>query len=171
MSRRKAEEAIQAGRVTLNGTVFTEMGTLVDLAVDELCVDRIRIEALKKRRTFLFYKPRGVVTTKEDPDGKRTVLDFFKDIPSVNPVGRLDFESEGLLLLTQDGDLLLKLTHPRYGVKKVYEVEVEGSGAPQFLQKLFNGIELSDGVGRFYECEELEWKKTKTCTTSSLAIQ
>jgi 23S rRNA pseudouridine2605 synthase len=166
MSRRKAEEAIRDGRVSLNGEVFTEMGTLVDLSSDVLIVDGEQVSALEQKRTFLFYKPRGVVTTKDDPDGKPTIMDFFKDIPSVNPVGRLDLESEGLLLLTQDGDLLLKLTHPRYGVKKIYEVEVEGSGVPSFIQKLLGGVELSDGLGKFDECEELDWKKKFLVTVS-----
>lgn len=166
MSRRKAEEAIRDGRVSLNGTVFTEMGTLVDLSVDELLLDGEAIVVPEKKRTFLFYKPRGYVTTKDDPDGKPTIMQFFKDLPSLNPVGRLDLESEGLLLLTEDGDLLLKLTHPRYGVQKVYEVEVEGQGVPSYIQHLLNGVELSDGLGKFDSCEQQDWKKQFLVTVS-----
>ncbi len=155
MSRRKAEEAILEGRVVLNGVVVREMGHTVDLAVDTLLVDGKPVEAPKEKRTFLFYKPTGYVTTKDDPDGKPTVMEFFKDVPSVNPVGRLDLDSEGLLLMTQDGDLLLKLTHPRYGVKKVYEVEVQGVPVSNFMVKLLNGVELSDGEAKFDACKQI----------------
>ena len=80
-------------------------------------------------------------------------MDYFKDEPGLNPVGRLDADSEGLLLMTHDGELLLKLTHPRYGIAKVYEVEVEGRGKPDYLKWLLRYVELSDGSGKFDSCE------------------
>jgi 23S rRNA pseudouridine2605 synthase len=172
MSRRKAEEVIAEGRVALNGVVFTQMGQTVDPEVDVLTVDGKKIELKTHKRTFLFYKPRGIVTTKSDEMGRSTVMDFFKDQPSVNPVGRLDADSEGLLLMTEDGDLLLKLTHPRYGVKKVYEVDVTpariGASVGGFVNaptanffagvraKLLTGIALEDGVGKFDSIVELK---------------
>jgi len=155
MSRRHAEEAIRAGRVALNGEVFNDLGRVLDPEVDLLSLDGVPVKKPDRRRLFLFHKPRGVVTTKNDPEGRPTVMDFFRDLPGLNPVGRLDFDSEGLLLMTDDGDLLLKLTHPRYGVRKVYEVDVEGKGPRDFLKCLVESVELSDGPGKFDGIEEL----------------
>ena len=155
MSRRKAEAAILEGRVAVNGEVFTDLGRKIDPFKDILTVDGIPVVRPMTKRTFLFHKPRGVVTTKFDPDGRPMVMDYFKDAPGVNPVGRLDFDSEGLLLMSEDGDLLLKLTHPRYGVKKVYEVEVEGKGITGFESKLCTEVELSDGPGKFDALESI----------------
>ncbi len=155
MSRRKAESAILEGRVSINGEVFTDLGRKVDPANDLLAVDGVPVFRPLIKRTFLFHKPRGIVTTKFDPEGRPTVMDYFKGLPSVNPVGRLDFDSEGLLLMSEDGDLLLKLTHPRYGVQKVYEVEVEGKGINDFESKLCTEVELSDGPGKFDSLERL----------------
>ena len=160
MSRRKAEIAIQEGRVAVNGEVFT------DLERDVLTVDGVAVARPVEKRTFLFHKPRGVVTTKSDPEGRPTVMDYFRDVPGVNPVGRLDFDSEGLLLLSEDGELLLKLTHPRYGVQKVYEVEVEGKGIKGFEKTLCESVELSDGPGRFDLLEVLERGKRFKVTVS-----
>ena len=151
MSRRKAEAAIAEGRVALNGVVFTQMGQLVDTETDVLTVDGEVVKAPAEKKTFLFYKPRGVVTTKSDEKGRPTVMDFFADEPTLNPVGRLDYDSEGLLLMTQDGELLLRLTHPRYGVKKVYEVTVEGECLELEMNRLLGGIALEDGMGKFDE--------------------
>ncbi|MBC7396276.1 MAG: rRNA pseudouridine synthase [Bdellovibrionales bacterium] len=156
MSRRAAEVAIAGGRVAVNGAVFTEMGRLVDSELESLTVDGNLLFKIETKRTYLFYKPRGVMTTKVDPEGRPTVMDYFKDDLALNPVGRLDFESEGLLLLTHDGELLLKLTHPRYGVEKVYEVSCEGKGRMGYLREFLRGIELSDGMGKFVACEVIE---------------
>ena len=155
MSRRKAEEAIAAGRVCLNGEVFTQMGQLVDPEIDVLTVDGNPVKKVLEPKTFLFYKPRGVVTTKSDELGRPTVMDFFRDFPSLNPVGRLDFESEGLLLMTEDGDLLLKLTHPRYGHQKVYETDIEGDVSPVVLRLLTTAVHLEDGSGKFDSIEKM----------------
>jgi 23S rRNA pseudouridine2605 synthase len=164
MSRRKAEEAIAAGRVALNGEVFKHMGQVVDPETDTLTIDGQKVELKTIKKTFVFYKPRGVMTTKSDELGRPTVMDYFRDDPSLNPVGRLDFDSEGLLLLTHDGDLLLKLTHPRYGVKKIYEVEVTLAriaatarieDLTEITQKLLSGVELEDGIGKFDEMVEV----------------
>jgi 23S rRNA pseudouridine2605 synthase len=158
MSRRKAEEAIAEGRVSVNGVVSKEMGQTVDLLTDVLAVDGVRVEAKTVMKTFLFYKPREVVTTKSDERGRKTIMDFFPEDPSLNPVGRLDYDSEGLLLLTHDGDLLLKLTHPRYEVEKVYEVEVMETGVPtpaDFIRRMLTNVELDDGAGKFDIMEEI----------------
>lgn len=154
MSRRKAEEAISEGRVSVNGMVSREMGQLADPLTDQILIDGKLVGAKEKsqKKTFLFYKPREVLTTKNDDRGRKTVMDFFPEDPSLNPIGRLDYDSEGLLLLTHDGDLLLRLTHPRYQVSKIYEVEVLPSGVPvpkDFEKRLLSGIELEDGKGAF----------------------
>jgi 23S rRNA pseudouridine2605 synthase len=159
MSRRKAEEAIAEGRVTLNGVVVKEMGITADLADDRVEVDGLPIATKPKylKKTFMFYKPREVMTTKSDDRGRKTVMDFFEDA-SLNPVGRLDYDSEGLLLMTHDGDLLLKLTHPRYEIEKVYEVEVMESGVPtppDFIKRMLSGLDLEDGQGKFDILEEI----------------
>ena len=166
MSRRKAEEAIGEGRVAIDGEVFTEMGRTADAATAKITVDGNPLPKILVKQTYLFYKPRGVVTTKSDPDGKPTVMDYFKDDLSLNPVGRLDSDSEGLLLMTHDGDLLLKLTHPRYGIKKVYEVDVSGVGKPRYLEQLLSGVILSDGEGHFDSCEVVKDHKSFVVTVS-----
>ena len=160
MSRRKAEEAIAEGRVMLNGVVVTEMGHTVDLSVDELKVDGalVAAKATNDQRTFLFYKPREVLTTKSDDRGRKTVMDFFPEDQALNPVGRLDYDSEGLLLMTHDGDLLLKLTHPRYEVEKVYEVDVMAGATPppvDFEKRLLTGVQLEDGNATFDRLEPI----------------
>lgn len=156
MSRRKAEEAILAGRVFLNGEVLKELGTLADPAVDSITLDGNLVQLKSELKTYLFYKPRGVITSKGDPQGRPTVMDYFKEDQSLNPVGRLDFESEGLLLLTHDGELALKLTHPRYEVKKIYEVDVEGDITEDFLNAVTEKVELEDGPGKFDELREID---------------
>ena len=166
MSRRKAEEAIQAGRVSLNGVVFTQMGQLVDSETDVLTVDGKPVTKVLSPKTFLFYKPRGVVTTKSDELGRPTVMGYFKDFPSLNPVGRLDFESEGLLLMTEDGDLLLKLTHPRYGHQKVYETEIDGDLSATAMEQLTTSVTLEDGSGKFDAIERVGMSKVYIVTVS-----
>ncbi len=160
MSRRKAEEAIAEGRVMLNGMVVREMGISVDPAVDQLSVDGkpVQTKSQSEKRTFLFYKPREVLTTKSDDRGRKTVMDYFTEDASLNPVGRLDYDSEGLLLMTHDGDLLLKLTHPRYEVEKVYEVEVMATQTQtpeDFEKQLLTGVLLEDGEGKFNSLESI----------------
>ena len=156
MSRRKAEEAILQGRVALNGVIFRTMGQLVDPSTDLLTVDGNPVLLKTEKKTFVFYKPRGVVTTKSDERGRPTIMDYFKEDPTLNPVGRLDYESEGLLLMTHDGDLLLRLTHPRYGVKKIYEVNVSGNWNEDLRQALLTGVNLEDGPGKFDVVESLD---------------
>jgi 23S rRNA pseudouridine2605 synthase len=157
MSRRKAEEAILQGRVRLNGAIVTELGTQAEAGVDRIEVDDapVGVRAAEDKRTVVFYKPRGCMTTKHDDRGRRTVMDYFTDDPALNPVGRLDFESEGLLLMTHDGDLLLRLTHPRYGFEKKYEVTVTGEWTNAITARLLGGVELEDGPGRFDRVEKL----------------
>ncbi len=132
------------GRVTVNGTTVTELGSKADAAHDDIRVDGSRIKVVENHRYILLHKPRGYVTTRVDPEKRPTVIDLINVREYVYPVGRLDFESEGLLILTNDGDLAVKLTHPRYGVTRVYEARVLGVPDAHDLARLSRGI-LIDG--------------------------
>ncbi len=143
-SRRTAEDMILAGRVTVNGARVTRMGTQVDPERDAVKVDGKRIRPTPGPLVyFLLNKPKGVVTTVSDPEGRPTVADYFpRGTPRLFPVGRLDFQSEGLLLLTNDGALARKLTHPSSRISKTYKVKLRGTPSPQAIQRLEKGIVL-----------------------------
>jgi len=146
-SRRAAEQMILDGRVTVNGELVTSLGVCVDPARDKVLVDKrpLRLETTKSY--LLFYKPKKCVTTLRDPQGRRTVAHFTAKLKiRVFPVGRLDFDAEGLLLLTNDGELANRLQHPRYGVHKVYEVKVSGVPTEASLTQLRSGVALEEGV-------------------------
>jgi 23S rRNA pseudouridine2605 synthase len=141
-SRRRADELIKAGRVTVNG----RRGELNDLIGrrDVVEVDGRRI-ALQELAYVLLHKPAGVVTTARDPQGRPTVVDLVRHPARLVPVGRLDADTTGALLLTNDGELAHRLAHPRYEVDKVYDVEVEGEPDEEALRRLAGGVELEDG--------------------------
>lgn len=142
-SRREAETMIRDGRVTLNGSVVTELGTKADAARDHIKVDGKLITRAEPHRYILLYKPKEVMTTVEDPQGRRTVIDLVRGIRErIYPVGRLDFQSEGLVLLTNDGDLAFKVSHPTNGSIKTYNVKVRGVPEERLVDKLRRGITL-----------------------------
>jgi 23S rRNA pseudouridine2605 synthase len=141
-SRRAADELIKAGRVRVNGRPG-ELGTFVG-ASDEVEVDG-RPVAKQVLAYRLLHKPEGIVTTARDPRGRPTVVGLVPTEPRVVPVGRLDADTTGVLLLTNDGLLAHRLTHPRYEVDKVYDVEVEGDPSPDTLRRLAEGVDLDDG--------------------------
>jgi 23S rRNA pseudouridine2605 synthase len=141
-SRRKADELIKAGRVTVNG-VPGRLNTFVG-ASDAVAVDGTAVAA-QALAYVLLHKPAGVVTTASDPHARRTVLDLVDHPARVVPVGRLDADTTGVLLLTNDGPLAHRLAHPRYGVEKVYEAEIDGDPADDALERLRAGVELDDG--------------------------
>lgn len=144
-SRRVCEEMIAEGRVTVNGVV-ADLGRRVDVDSDHVEIDGVPIGVRPGLVHYLLNKPAGVVTTAEDPQGRPTVLELVPDEPRVFPVGRLDMDTEGLLLLTNDGDLTHRLTHPSFGVEKEYIASVEGTPTRAALRSLREGIELSDGM-------------------------
>jgi 23S rRNA pseudouridine2605 synthase len=144
-SRRACEELIVEGRVTVDGVVAI-LGDRVDPLVGDLAVDGVPVPTRPGLVHYLLNKPAGVVTTASDPEGRPTVVELVPDEPRVFPVGRLDYDTEGLLLLTNDGDLAQRLTHPSYGVEKTYLAEVEGVPTPATLRRLRDGIELDDGL-------------------------
>ena len=128
------------GRVTVNGSTVTELGTKADAARDDIRVDGRRIRVGQRHRYILLNKPRGYVTTRSDPQRRPTVLDLVGAREYIYPVGRLDFDSEGLVLLTNDGDFAARLTHPRHGVPRIYEARVLGVPDDRDLQRLSKGI-------------------------------
>jgi 23S rRNA pseudouridine2605 synthase len=143
-SRRAAEGLIATGRVRVNGQVAT-LGTRADPEVDTIEVDGAVVGVRQGLAHYLLNKPPGVVTTASDPQGRPTVVDLVPAEPRVFPVGRLDADSEGLLLLTNDGDLAHRLTHPRFGVEKEYLADVEGTPSRGALRQLRQGVDLDDG--------------------------
>ena len=158
-SRREAEAMIRDGRVTVNGRVVTELGTKADAARDHIKVDGKLITRAETHRYILLYKPKEVMTTVEDPQGRRTVIDLIKGVRErIYPVGRLDFHSEGLILLTNDGDLAFKVSHPKHGSVKTYHVKVRGVPEQRIIEKLERGITI-DGK-RTLPCEIERMKTT-----------
>jgi 23S rRNA pseudouridine2605 synthase len=143
-SRRVCENLIEDERVTVNGEIAI-LGRRVDPETDRIEVDGVRVPVRPGLVTYVLNKPRGVVSTASDPQGRPTVVSLVPSEPRVFPVGRLDTDTEGLLLLTNDGDLAHRLTHPSFGVDKEYLAEVEGSPTPAELRRLREGIELEDG--------------------------
>jgi pseudouridine synthase len=142
-SRRAAEKLIAEGRVTVNGETVTEMGTKADPARDDIRVDGRRIKATERLRYILLYKPAGYVTTRSDPQHRRTVIDLLRGVREyVYPVGRLDYDTQGILLVTNDGDLAAKLTHPRHQVDRTYEASVSGMPDDEAIDRLRRGIPL-----------------------------
>ncbi|HXJ62654.1 MAG TPA: pseudouridine synthase [Actinomycetota bacterium] len=147
-SRRASEELIADGRVTINGEEAT-LGDKVDPARDRVEVDGHVVPLDPALHTFAFHKPAGVVTTVRDPQGRPDLTGFLPaDVPGIVPVGRLDLDSEGLLLLTNDGELANRVMHPRFGVEKEYLAEVDGRPTRSHVAKLTRGVELDDGPAR-----------------------
>jgi 23S rRNA pseudouridine2605 synthase len=144
-SRRHCEELIEDGLITINGAVAT-LGDKVDVDVDTVAVDGVPVGVAPGLVYYLLNKPAGVITTAADTHGRSTVVDLVPAEPRVFPVGRLDQDSEGLLLLTNDGELTHRLTHPSFGVEKEYLAEVEGEPSRGALRRLRDGVELEDGV-------------------------
>lgn len=146
-SRRACEEVIAAGRVEINGRVAT-LGDRLDPTVDEVRVDGSKVNVDPELRTFALHKPRGVTTTMRDPHAERDLTGFLPEGVHVFPVGRLDRDTEGLLLLTNDGSLAHRLTHPRYAIEKEYLAEVGRPPSQRQLARLRRGVELDDGTAR-----------------------
>lgn len=144
-SRRVCEELIAEGRVTVGGEVAI-LGRRVDVEVDEVAVDGAVVGVRPGLVHYLLNKPIGVITTADDPQGRPTVVQMVPPEPRVFPVGRLDADTEGLLLLTNDGSLTHRLTHPSFGVEKEYLVRVDGTPSRSAIRRLREGIELEDGV-------------------------
>ncbi len=151
-SRRACEELITDGRVSVNGEQITQLGTKVNPEKDELAVDGEIINANKSKSYLIFNKPAGVLSTMSDPEGRPSLGDYFKERSErLFHVGRLDKESEGLIVLTNDGEIAHRATHPSYGLVKKYIVEIEGHLSAVQAQELRDGIRLEDGLARALE--------------------
>lgn len=147
-SRRKAEKLVEEGRVEVNGLVVTELGTKVEPGRDSVEVDGKPV-SLPARRWIRFHKPAGVLTTAEDTHGRATIYDRLPDaLGALRYVGRLDMPTEGLLLLTNDGDLANRLQHPRTQVEREYDARVKGIPTEETIERLRQGVELDDGWAR-----------------------
>lgn len=143
-SRRKSETLIVAGKVKVNGVVVTELGTKVSSS------DRVEVEGVQLVKEtyvyFLLYKPRGIISTVDDEKGRKTVLDLFPQIEQrIFPVGRLDYDTSGVIIMTNDGDFSYLMTHPKFGIKKKYIAKVKGIPTRESIRKLEHGIDLEDG--------------------------
>jgi 23S rRNA pseudouridine2605 synthase len=147
-SRRGGDRLVLDGHVAVNGEVTRELATLADPSVDVITVDGRPVPAAETKRYVLLHKPRGYVTTRHDPHGRAIVTDLVPNDARLYPVGRLDADVEGLLLLTNDGGLTHRLLHPRYGLPRVYEAHVSGRVGPADLPRWRAGVELDDGVAR-----------------------
>jgi pseudouridine synthase len=145
-SRRAAEDLIREGRVRLNGKIVSELGTKADPSKDKITVDG-RTALPRKLSYVAYHKPAGVVSTMSDPEGRPAIGDVVRDLRArLFPVGRLDFESSGLVLLTNDGELAQQLTHPRFQIPKVYRVKVRGRPEESAIERLRRGVRLEDGM-------------------------
>lgn len=160
MSRRAAEELIAQGRVTVDGRP-ARIGQRVDPETQEVAVDGKPIPIRPGLVWYLLYKPVGVISTADDPQGRRTVVDLVPSEPRVYPVGRLDADSEGLIVLTNDGRLANYLTHPRYGVEKTYLVLVEGRPG-KWVDQLTGGVDLDDGMAAARRARVVDTLKGRT---------
>ncbi|RME30132.1 MAG: rRNA pseudouridine synthase [Candidatus Zixiibacteriota bacterium] len=149
-SRRGAAHMIAEGRVTLNDSTVDAPGVIVNPEKDVVKVDGSRVEPVREKVYVLLHKPRNVMTTLHDPFKRRTVRHLLKSLPTrVYPVGRLDYDTDGVLLLTNDGDLAYRLAHPRYQIHRIYEARVQGHFRPEDAAAIEKGIKLDDGaIGR-----------------------
>lgn len=148
-SRREAEQWIASGRVQVNGSVVSEMGVTVDPDADKITVNGRPLKRSSAVYYYLYHKPKNVVVARRDPQARPIIYDFLKDLPTLlHPVGRLDFDSEGLLLMTNDGELIHRLTHPSSEVPKTYHAKVKGMVRPSALSQLKKGVRLDDGPAR-----------------------
>jgi len=171
-SRRASEQLMLEGRVTVNGTTIRELGTKADPARDDIRVDGRRVKVVEHHRYLLLNKPRGYVTTRSDPQQRPTVIDLLRGVHEyVYPVGRLDFDSEGLLLLTNDGDLAARLTHPSHGVARVYEARVLGVPDAHDLDRLSRGFSLGGQRTRPAEVKLLPLRREANEATILITIR
>jgi pseudouridine synthase len=172
-SRRAADELISQGRVEINGRIVTELGTRVDPVRDDIRVDGRRIRSAPERRYLLLNKPRGVVSTRSDPQQRRTVIDLLAAAGVDGyfyPVGRLDFDSEGLILITNDGEFAERVTHPRYELERTYEALVEGVPDERDLDRLRRGIDIDGRRTALAKVRLLRTHETRGGAQSTITI-
>jgi 23S rRNA pseudouridine2605 synthase len=171
-SRRASEQMMLDGRVTVNGVTILELGTKADPTRDDIRVDGRRVKVVEHHRYLLLNKPHGYVTTRSDPQRRPTVLDLLRGVQEyVYPVGRLDYESEGLLLLMNDGDLAARLTHPSHGIARVYEAKVLGIPDAHDVDRLQRGMTIDGRRVRAAEVSLLPVKRDATGATLVITLR
>src|SRR3954465_11976393 len=171
-SRRASEQLMLEGRVTVNGVTVRELGTKAEAGRDDIRVDGRRVKLSEEHRYLLLNKPRGYVTTRSDPERRKTVIDLLRGVKEyVYPVGRLDYESEGLLLLTNDGDLAARLTHPSHGIARVYEARVLGIPDDHDLERLQRGLVVDGRRMRASEVTMLPMKRDAAGATLVITLR
>ena len=177
-SRRKAEELILLGQVTVNGVVVNNLGAKADPTTDVIAVEGRSLEIQTEKLYFLLNKPRGYITSTEDPQGRPTVMDLMKGVKErIYPVGRLDYASEGLILFTNDGEMANKIMHPSSQVHRTYAVKVKGTITDEQIKTLRKGMQLSDGfvkplrVNRGDKLENKEWVEIQITEGKNLEIR
>lgn len=169
-SRRKSEKLIQNGRVKVNGQVVTELGTKVDPEHDQITVDE-KVVQFENKVYYLFYKPTGVISSVSDPHGRKVVLEYFQHSKErIYPIGRLDRDTSGLLLLTNDGDLVHQLLHPSYELDKVYIAIVKGTPTKDKLDQLAKGVKLVDGWTAPAKVEQINENEVQNVAIIRLTI-
>ncbi|MDW8290601.1 MAG: pseudouridine synthase [Armatimonadota bacterium] len=170
-SRRVCEQLILQGRVRVNGQVVTQLGVKADPHADLIEVDGKRIQLPQGHTCILLHKPAGVVTTRRDAHAARTVMDCVQGVQAnLFPVGRLDADTTGVLLLTDDGELAYRLTHPRYGVPKTYLAEVRGEVGEDALRRLREGVLLEDGITAPAQVERVRYLADRRTTLLRLTL-
>lgn len=163
-SRRKSEEFIADGRVSVNGAIVRTMGVEVDPAKDEVCFDKKPLKYETKKVYLAFHKPKGMVTTAHDPQGRMTVMEAVADadVPHLHPVGRLDYDTSGLLLLTNDGEMTYRATHPKHELEKTYRALVRGLVPHLALERLKKGVRLEGFTTRPAKVEIVKMNRAST---------
>lgn len=170
-SRRECEKIILAGKVTVNGQTVSEMGAKADPEQDVIAVNGHVLPVLQKEYIIL-YKPRGFTSTRSDPHARKTIMDLLpQQLHHLYPVGRLDVTSEGLLLLTNDGELANRLSHPRYHVEKTYRVTISGHLKPSDVEQLQQGIDLEDGLTQPAGVEEVVYDRRQKKTRLNIILR
>lgn len=167
-SRRKAEELIITGHVMVNGIKITELGTKIDPEKDTVTVDNKEISEINKFIYIKLYKPEGYVTTVKDQFDRKTVLDLIDIKERIYPIGRLDYNTSGLLLLTNDGDLANKLMHPKYQIYKTYIAEIDGQISDESIKKLRNGVIIENYKTAPARVKLLKYKENKSIVQVSI---
>jgi 23S rRNA pseudouridine2605 synthase len=153
-SRRKAETLIEGGHVTVNGKVVRELGSKANIDEDLIQVDGRTIRETQDKVYYVLYKPAGCVTTLSDPEDRPTIKRYLEHVPErVYPVGRLDYDVEGALIVTNDGDLAFSMMHPKFGVRRTYLAKVHGVPSPDQIERLRKGVRLEDGRARALEAD------------------
>jgi pseudouridine synthase len=159
-SRRGADELIRKGRISINGQIIKELGRKVNIVADKVFLDAQLLKQIDENQYVLLNKPAGVLTTVKDPSVKPTVMSLVPKIPGLVPVGRLDFDTEGVLLLTNDGELNYRLTHPRFKIDKIYLARVDRPLYPSVIKRLQQNIDIGEKKPVF--ADKVEW--IDTCT-------